>query len=129
MTVRGATETPRPPARVSIPAERARAGAGFERKREMARIVREHEHTFCRRCNYCQPCTENIPIQMILGLRSIVKRMGKDILLNEGRKSVLDAARNCSECGQCVERCPYELPIPRLIRENLAWADELLRTA
>ena len=29
-------------------------------------------------------------------------------------------AEACIECGECVEKCPYELPIPDLIRENVA---------
>ena len=33
--------------------------------------------------------------------------------------------RNCTECGDCMTRCPYELPIPDLIRENLRWLDAL----
>jgi predicted aldo/keto reductase-like oxidoreductase len=24
---------------------------------------------------------------------------------------------NCNECGQCVEKCPYDLEIPVLIRQ------------
>jgi Fe-S oxidoreductase len=39
---------------------------------------------------------------------------------------VIDTARNCTRCGACLERCPYELPIPDLIRENLEWAEDQL---
>jgi len=42
---------------------------------------------------------------------------------SQGRTAI-DKARNCSECGECLERCPYQLPIPDLIKENLAWVDE-----
>jgi predicted aldo/keto reductase-like oxidoreductase len=60
-------------------------------------------------------------IQMVLGLRSMVKRMGVGSPLF-GEAVV--KARNCSECGECLTRCPYGLPIPDLIRENLRWFDE-----
>ena len=93
-------------------------------KKEIEEISKNHEKTFCRRCDYCQPCTENIPIQQILGLRSMVRRMGEGLLQRPHIKDGIEKARNCSECGECMERCPYELPIPDLIKENLKWFDE-----
>ena len=24
----------------------------------------------------------------------------------------------CSSCGACIDRCPYELPIPNILRTN-----------
>ena len=32
----------------------------------------------------------------------------------------------CTGCGACLERCPYELPIPDLIRENIEWVEDQL---
>lgn len=93
-------------------------------KREIATLQRTYDKVFCRRCNYCQPCSEDIPIQVILGMRSLVKRMGKDLLLAGRFSEDIARARNCTECGDCVTRCPYDLPIPDLIRENLRWLDE-----
>ena len=92
-------------------------------------IIREsRDKIFCRRCDYCQPCSEGIPIQNILGLRSMVKRMGTQIF--KGRfANALKLAENCSECGDCMTRCPYELPVPDLIKANLAWAKEQLKSA
>jgi predicted aldo/keto reductase-like oxidoreductase len=92
-------------------------------------IRRQYDKNFCRRCDYCQPCTEGIPIQMILGVRSQAKRMGSEIFTRQPRAGVLEKARNCSECGECMTRCPYDLPIPELIKENLEWVDGLLRAA
>ena len=65
-----------------------------------------------------------IPIQIILGLRSIARRMGEGFLLKAGPREAIERARHCSECGECMGRCPYQLPIPDLIRENLQWWDE-----
>ncbi|MHA1710601.1 MAG: 4Fe-4S dicluster domain-containing protein [Candidatus Freyarchaeota archaeon] len=34
-------------------------------------------------------------------------------------------ANNCTECGECEPRCPYGLPIVRLIQEaQIAFADD-----
>lgn len=88
-----------------------------------------YDRNFCRRCDYCQPCTEGIPIQGVLGIRSQVKRLGSGILTRPPRAGALEKARNCSECRECITRCPYDLPIPELIKENLQWVDDLLREA
>jgi len=93
-------------------------------EQEIAEIQKRAEKVFCRRCDYCQPCAERIPIEMVLGIRSMVKRMGKGVLQKGPHSGAIDKARNCTECGLCVTRCPYELPIPDLIRENLRWVDE-----
>lgn len=93
-------------------------------QREIATLQQTYDKVFCRRCNYCQPCSEEIPIQMILGMRSLLKRMGKDLLLKGRFADDIAKARDCTECGECITRCPYDLPIPDLIRENLRWLDE-----
>jgi predicted aldo/keto reductase-like oxidoreductase len=85
----------------------------------------ELNHQFCRRCDYCQPCPEKISIQHIMGLRYIVKRFGRGAEELDWFHSLIDKARNCTECGDCLKRCPYELRIPEQIRENLAWYDGL----
>jgi len=95
-------------------------------KNEIERIRNLHAKSFCRRCDYCQPCTEEIPIQFVLGMRSIVKRLGKGALQKGRFAEAIEKARDCSECRECEERCPYGLPIPELIKENLQWADEQL---
>lgn len=95
--------------------------------REIEEIQSRYEKAFCHRCDYCQPCTEDISIQHILGIRSIVKRMGKNVLREGWAVKAIEKARNCTECGECMTRCPYNLPIPDLIKENLQWVDEQLK--
>ena len=38
----------------------------------------------------------------------------------------MEKAQSCTECEECVERCPYDLPIPSLIKKSLAFWDELV---
>ena len=99
-----------------------------EDKKIIQDIRSEYDKDFCRRCDYCQPCTEGIPIQLVLGVRSQAKRMGDQIFTKEPRKSMIDKARACSECGECMTRCPYELPIPELLKERIQWVDSLMKS-
>ena len=88
-------------------------------------IKKQFDRQFCRRCDYCQPCTEKIKIQFAVGLKSIIKRLGPNVQESKWVTDFIEKARNCSECGECLPRCPYHLPIPDLIKENLAWFDSL----
>jgi predicted aldo/keto reductase-like oxidoreductase len=88
-------------------------------------LKKEFDRQFCRRCDYCQPCTEKINIQFAVGLKSIIKRFGPQAREVGWMKDLIEKARKCSECGECLLRCPYQLPIPDMIKENLAWFDSL----
>ena len=92
-----------------------------EESLEIGTMLKQSDKTFCRRCDYCLPCTEGIPIQMALGLPSMHKRMGRAFFESERFQQILKLAENCSGCGECMTRCPYELPIPDLIRKNIQW--------
>ncbi len=94
-------------------------------KEQIELIKKEFDRQFCRRCDYCQPCTEKINIQFAVGLKSILKRFGPGAREVGWMKDLINKARNCSECGECLPRCPYQLPIPDMIKENLAWFDSL----
>jgi uncharacterized protein len=92
-----------------------------EDSRTIDRIRNEFDKIFCRRCDYCLPCPAEIPIQFVLGARSFIKRMGPGALKNPMFANMLTKAVNCTECGDCMERCPYDLPIPEMIQANLAF--------
>jgi predicted aldo/keto reductase-like oxidoreductase len=88
-------------------------------------IQKQFNQQFCRRCDYCQPCSQGINIQLAVGVKSVIKRFGPMAQELKWLMDLIEKARNCSECGDCLTRCPYQLPIPELIRENLAWYDGL----
>lgn len=89
----------------------------------IAKIRKTHDKAFCRRCDYCQPCSEEIPIQFILGAQSIIKRSGPQAVKGAMLSYAISQAKNCTACGDCMTRCPYELPIPDLIKEKLEWIE------
>jgi len=94
-------------------------------KQRIDEIAREYDKKFCRRCDYCQPCQAEIPIQFVLGLRSLIRRMGPGMLQTPMFERMARTGANCTLCGECMERCPYGLPIPDMIKSNLEWANEL----
>ena len=101
-------------------------GSLTERDRERIEAIKQQfNQQFCRRCDYCQPCSEGINIQFAVGLKSVIKRFGPMAQELKWMKDLIEKARNCSECGDCLPRCPYQLPIPELVKENLAWYDSL----
>jgi predicted aldo/keto reductase-like oxidoreductase len=93
-------------------------------KQMMEEIRKEFDKKFCRRCDYCQPCPAEIPIQFVLGLRSMIKRAGTSMMQTPMLRNMLEKAVNCTECGDCLDRCPYGLPIPEMIKTNLNWLNQ-----
>ncbi len=82
---------------------------------------------FCRACNYCQPCPQEIPITFILRAESqFLKRMGWRPGTEERIAEVVEKAGSCIECGECEARCPYHLPIRQLLPERAASLANLL---
>jgi predicted aldo/keto reductase-like oxidoreductase len=79
---------------------------------------------FCRQCQYCQPCPEGIPISMVMISKGMWKLWSREVYFDwMGR--VTDEARNCAQCGECEEKCPYELPIREMITENIVFFDRV----
>ncbi len=91
---------------------------------EMARLREELGTRFCRACGYCQPCPQEISISSVLRLRSHAKRFSAERFFGEWGQSMVAKAETCVECGDCEPRCPYDLPIREMIRENVAWYRE-----
>jgi predicted aldo/keto reductase-like oxidoreductase len=87
-------------------------------------LRQEFDRQFCRRCDYCQPCSEGINIQLMMGIKSVIRRFGNPDEI-AWIKGVVEKGRDCTECGDCLPRCPYQLPIPELIKKNLAWYDNI----
>lgn len=71
---------------------------------------------FCRRCNYCAPCTVGIPIPSVFLFAGYLQRydLGQ---WGYGRYQTLPVkADACVECGECESRCPYHLPIREMLK-------------
>jgi len=78
---------------------------------------------FCRRCDYCQPCSQGINIQLMMGIKSVIRRFGNpdEVAWVRAWRRRPGTARNAGLPA------PLSLPaaIPDLIKKNLEWYDNL----
>ncbi len=88
-------------------------------QQEMQRMRDELGTRFCRRCEYCQPCPQEIPISMMMFVGSFVRRMPSARLFTGFVADAVEKAATCTECGDCEERCPYQLPIREILTEQV----------
>jgi predicted aldo/keto reductase-like oxidoreductase len=89
----------------------------------LERIREEVGKRFCRRCEYCQPCPEGVVIPLILNPLSFWRRFPADELLTGEYAEIVQGARDCVQCGECEEKCPYGLPICEMLVESLQFWD------
>ena len=82
---------------------------------EIEEIRRTLGTQFCRRCNYCQPCTEGIGISFIFILEGYLQRYGLGDWAKDRYHSLAKKAGDCVGCGACEARCPYQLPIREML--------------
>jgi len=93
---------------------------------EIERTRAELGTRFCHRCEYCLPCKRGVQISMILGFRSNAKRFPPSAVISVW-DSAMRSLENCEECGECAEKCPYELPVPELLKESLSYFRNFVR--
>jgi predicted aldo/keto reductase-like oxidoreductase len=85
--------------------------------KEMKRLRAELGTRFCRRCDYCQPCTEGIQISLVMQTANILRRLPPQSVFAGGMTPEFEKAAGCSHCGECEKRCPFHLPIPNMVAE------------
>ena len=72
---------------------------------------------FCRRCNYCQPCTAGINISGAFLFAGYLQRYDLGDWAYSRYQTMSAKADDCVECGVCEERCPYHLPIREMLKQ------------
>jgi len=80
----------------------------------------------CTLCAECLPCPEDINIPEVLRFRNLLNaydmvdygRFRYNMFEGEGHWFPGNFASKCTECGDCLPRCPEKLAIPNLLRET-----------
>ena len=71
---------------------------------------------FCRRCNYCQPCSAGINISGAFLFDGYLQRYGLGDWAKDRYNAMPVKASACIGCGACEDRCPYNLPIREMLK-------------
>ena len=89
---------------------------------ELARIIendkKELGDNFCRGCGYCMPCPEGINVSLCARMSLWIRRFPTEPNMDEKTQEIMKKTLDCTECYSCVDKCPYELDIPELLKEN-----------
>jgi predicted aldo/keto reductase-like oxidoreductase len=81
---------------------------------------------FCRQCGYCMPCPQGVHIAGAMYLSILWELWPPDWFFSWGYvNNAVESARNCIQCGECEEKCPYQLPIREMIAENMAFYERV----
>ncbi len=71
---------------------------------------------FCRRCNYCAPCTAGISIPAVFLMEGYFSRYDLKDWAVKRYEALEKKASDCLDCGVCETRCPYNLPIRQMLK-------------
>ena len=82
---------------------------------------------FCRRCEYCQPCPQGVMITPAMGYKILASRMSPKVAV-EFAKIPMESVLRCTDCKECMERCPYGLSIPDMLKANYDLYEQHRRT-
>ncbi len=103
---------------------------------ELREAYRKYNIISCTSCKYCLPCPNNVTIPSVFGfvnelaywgekrrkmIGAFYGRMAKTSEDYERRKiqegEVEGSAGLCTECGECLEKCPQQIDIPEMMKK------------
>ncbi len=87
----------------------------------------ELQGDFCRACGYCMPCPVGIKINQCARISLMLRRAPSQGWLTPEWQAEMEKVNDCLECGQCSKKCPYSLDTQRLLKENYADYQRVLK--
>lgn len=84
---------------------------------EINKLKNEIGKEFCRRCGYCLPCPQGIDIPTQFIFESYLKRYNIPNWATDRYNNLEINASACVECGKCENKCPYDLPIIKMLKK------------
>lgn len=110
--------------------------------KQAAMFADKLEHARCRVCYACDSCPVGIPISVTLGTDVVYdhyRTMGRAAFTafpwsqeeikqdSQKRRELIKQIEACDGCGLCEERCPYGLPVIKMLEETLPSTKDILR--
>ncbi|MGL6195658.1 MAG: aldo/keto reductase [Thermoguttaceae bacterium] len=89
-----------------------------ERKAFIEKEKLELSGDFCRGCGYCMPCPVGIKINMCARMSLFIRRFPAEGQLTPESQEMMRKIENCTKCGKCKAKCPYNLDTPELLVKN-----------
>jgi hypothetical protein len=100
---------------------------GEERQRA-EEVAQRLGNVFCRRCGYCAPCPNGVPVTGAMIFESIAARLPTETVVAHATR-VVEGVAKCTDCGMCEDKCPYNLPIRVTIKAAAEKAQQVLVAA
>ncbi|NPV27945.1 MAG: aldo/keto reductase [Firmicutes bacterium] len=91
-----------------------------EETQRLANETKEMGERFCRRCEYCLPCPASIDIPTMFLLDGYYTRYGLQTWARTRYRGLPAGIGDCLDCGECEEKCPYQLPIREMLQRARA---------
>lgn len=75
-------------------------------------------------CGHCAPCPKGIDVAMVTKFLNLCKAQGHmPETVREHYRVLEHKASECTACGACETRCPFQVPV----RENMRQVAELFQ--
>ncbi len=90
---------------------------------EKKKFTADLDGEYCRDCGLCVPCPENIDVAAVLRFHTLAKNYGLKAWAKKLNFGLENKAEKCTGCGSCEAKCPYKLPMMKMLKD----ADENFR--
>lgn len=64
------------------------------------------------------PCPQGVNIWMLMITQGMFRLWPRERLVTGWFADATETAKDCVQCGECEPKCPYNLPIREMIKEN-----------
>ncbi|OGO22288.1 MAG: hypothetical protein A2144_00395 [Chloroflexi bacterium RBG_16_50_9] len=86
-------------------------------QKEMQRLREELSVRFCRHCEYCMPCPQGLVVAAVMDYEALLSGFIPERLYTGRFSDMFAQATKCDECGECDEKCPYDIPVSSMVKE------------
>ncbi|MFC1525242.1 aldo/keto reductase [Candidatus Latescibacterota bacterium] len=98
---------------------------GEDERGDLVKLVEELEglaDLYCTGCNYCAPCPNGVSIPKRFELMNQHRVWGRTERARADYRKLVeaDSEGECEECGECLEKCPQDIPIIEQLKETAA---------